>query len=69
MVLWALENTLGCELFLPKIPSYRITDVAEAIGPSCAKLINGIRSGEKIHEEMITGGVHSDLRAAGESTR
>jgi len=39
---------------VPKIPSYRITDVAEAIGPSCKKRIVGIRPGEKIHEEMIT---------------
>lgn len=54
MVLWALENALGGELFVPKIPSYRITDVAEAIGPSCEKPVAGIRPGEKIHEEMIT---------------
>jgi len=54
MVLWVLENSIGGELFVPKIPSYRITDVAEAIGPSCAKPITGIRPGEKIHEEMIT---------------
>jgi UDP-N-acetylglucosamine 4,6-dehydratase len=54
MVLWALENALGGELFVPKIPSYRITDVAEAIGPGCEKPITGIRPGEKIHEEMIT---------------
>lgn len=54
MVLWALNNTLGGELLVPKIPSYRITDVAEAIGPSCEKPIIGIRPGEKIHEEMIT---------------
>ena len=54
MVLWALESALGGELFVPKIPSYRITDVAEAIGPTCEKPITGIRPGEKIHEEMIT---------------
>ena len=54
MVLWALENSLGGEVFVPKIPSYRITDVAEAIGPSCEKPVTGIRPGEKIHEEMIT---------------
>jgi UDP-N-acetylglucosamine 4,6-dehydratase/5-epimerase len=54
MVSWALERALGGELFVPKIPSYRITDVAEAIGPSCEKPITGIRPGEKIHEEMIT---------------
>ncbi len=54
MVLWALEHALGGELFVPKIPSYRIIDVAEAIGPSCEKPVVGIRPGEKIHEEMIT---------------
>ena len=54
MVLWSLENALGGELFVPKIPSYRIMDVAEAIGPGCDKPIVGIRPGEKIHEEMIT---------------
>ena len=54
MVLWSLEHALGGEVFVPKIPSYRITDVAEAIGPSCEKPLVGIRPGEKIHEEMIT---------------
>ncbi|MBD2548372.1 UDP-N-acetylglucosamine 4,6-dehydratase (inverting) [Microcystis elabens FACHB-917] len=54
IVLWTLQHGLGGELFVPKIPSYRITDVAEAIGPSCTKPITGIRPGEKIHEEMIT---------------
>ena len=54
MALWALEHTLGGELLVPKIPSYRIMDVAEAIGPRCEKRVLGIRPGEKIHEEMIT---------------
>lgn len=54
MVMHALEHAWGGELFVPKIPSYRITDVAEAIGPECEKPIVGIRPGEKIHEEMIT---------------
>src|SRR5688572_18150036 len=54
MVLHALENAWGGEIFVPKIPSYRITDVAEAIGPECEKPVLGIRPGEKIHEEMIT---------------
>lgn len=54
MVFWSLKNALGGEVFVPKIPSYRITDLAEAIGPSCDKPIVGIRPGEKIHEEMIT---------------
>ncbi len=54
MVLHALEHAWGGEIFVPKIPSYRITDVAEAIGPGCKKVIVGLRPGEKIHEEMIT---------------
>lgn len=54
MVNWVLKNAIGGELFVPKIPSYRITDLANAIGPNCKKEYVGIRSGEKIHEEMIT---------------
>ena len=54
MVLWALQNALGGEIFVPKIPSYCIADLAEAIGPNCRKLTVGIRPGEKLHEEMIT---------------
>lgn len=54
MVMHALEHAWGGELFVPKIPSYRIMDVAEAIGPECEKPIIGIRPGEKVHEEMIT---------------
>ncbi|MEO1731346.1 MAG: UDP-N-acetylglucosamine 4,6-dehydratase (inverting) [Pseudomonadota bacterium] len=54
MVLWALENSHGGEIFVPKIPSYRITDLAEAIAPECEHKVVGIRPGEKIHEEMIT---------------
>ena len=54
MVLHALDTAWGGELFVPKIPSYKITDVAEAIGPNCRQEIVGIRPGEKVHEEMIT---------------
>jgi UDP-N-acetylglucosamine 4,6-dehydratase len=54
MVLYGIENAWGGEVFVPKIPSYKITDVAEAICPKCEKKIVGIRPGEKIHEEMIT---------------
>ena len=54
MVLWSLEHSLGGEILVPKIPSYRIMDIADAIGPNCTKPIIGIRPGEKIHEEMIT---------------
>jgi UDP-N-acetylglucosamine 4,6-dehydratase len=54
MVLWAIENAWGGEILVPKIPSYRIVDVAEAVAPGCRQEIVGIRAGEKIHEEMIT---------------
>lgn len=54
MVMHALNHAWGGELFVPKIPSYRIMDVAEAIGPECEKKVIGLRPGEKIHEEMIT---------------
>jgi UDP-N-acetylglucosamine 4,6-dehydratase len=54
MVMHALEHAWGGEIFVPKIPSYKIIDVAEAIGPECEKPVVGIRPGEKIHEEMIT---------------
>jgi FlaA1/EpsC-like NDP-sugar epimerase len=54
MVLWAVQNARGGEILVPKIPSYRITDLAEAIGPGCTHLVVGVRAGEKIHEELIT---------------
>lgn len=54
LVLYALENMYGGEIFVPKIPSYRILDIAEAIAPDCRIEIIGIRPGEKLHEEMIT---------------
>ena len=54
MVLHALEHAWGGEIFVPKIPSYKIVDVAEAIGPECKHDIIGVRPGEKIHEVMIT---------------
>lgn len=54
MVMNALENAWGGELYVPKIPSYKILEVAKAIGPECDVNIIGIRPGEKVHEEMIT---------------
>ncbi len=54
MVFHALANAWGGEIFVPKIPSYKITDVAKAIAPSIEHKVIGIRPGEKIHEEMIT---------------
>ena len=54
MVMHAIEHSWGGEIFIPKIPSYKITDVAFAVAPDCKQEIIGIRPGEKIHEEMIT---------------
>lgn len=54
MVLWSIENASGGEVLVPKIPSYRIGDVATAIAPDADQSVIGIRPGEKIHEEMIT---------------
>jgi UDP-N-acetylglucosamine 4,6-dehydratase len=54
MVMHAIEHAWGGEIFIPKIPSYRITDIAAAIAPECKYEVIGIRPGEKIHEEMIT---------------
>lgn len=54
MVFNAIDQAWGGEIFVPKIPSYRITDVATAIAPDCRQEEVGIRPGEKLHEEMIT---------------
>ena len=54
MVIFAIENHLGGEIFVPKIPSYKILDVAAAIAPKAEIKVVGIRPGEKLHEEMIT---------------
>ncbi len=54
MVLSSLGIMMGGELFVPKIPSVRITDLAEAMFPGCEKPLVGIRPGEKLHEVMVT---------------
>lgn len=54
MVLHALDQAWGGEIFVPKIPSYKLTEVAKAVAPNLEHRIVGIRPGEKIHEEMIT---------------
>ena len=54
MVFNAIDQAWGGEIFVPKIPSYKITDVATAIAPNCKQEVVGIRPGEKLHEEMIT---------------
>ncbi len=54
MVLYVLINSWGGEIYVPKIPSYRITDLAKAIDKDCNQKVVGVRAGEKIHEEMIS---------------
>jgi UDP-N-acetylglucosamine 4,6-dehydratase len=54
LVLYALEHAFGGEVFVPKIPSYNILDLAKAIAPKCKTKVIGIRPGEKLHEEMIS---------------
>lgn len=54
LVFMAIEKSWGGELYVPKIPSYRITDVAKAVAPDSRVDVVGIRPGEKLHEEMIT---------------
>ena len=54
LVLWALEHSIGGEILVPKIPSFRILDLAEAVAPLARQEIVGVRPGEKVHEEMIT---------------
>ena len=54
VVMWSLKNLIGGELLIPKLPSYKIMDLAKAISPKCKTPIIGIRPGEKIHEEMIS---------------
>jgi UDP-N-acetylglucosamine 4,6-dehydratase/5-epimerase len=54
LVTYAINNSLGKETFVPKIPSINIIDLAKAIAPNCKIKVVGIRPGEKLHEEMIT---------------
>ena len=54
LVLHALENMEGGEIFIPKIPSMRVIDLAEAIAPGVPRDVIGIRPGEKLHELLIT---------------
>ncbi|MCU0416108.1 MAG: polysaccharide biosynthesis protein [Cytophagaceae bacterium] len=53
LVLYAFENALGGEIFIPKLPSYKVIDLAKSVAPSASFLVTGVRPGEKIHEELI----------------
>jgi FlaA1/EpsC-like NDP-sugar epimerase len=54
MILWSLENTIGGEIIIPKIKSFKIIDLAQALDPKLKIEIIGVRPGEKIHEELIS---------------
>ena len=54
LVIWSLRNNLGGEIFVPKIPSYKILDLAKSINDKFRYKIIGTRPGEKIHEELIS---------------
>ena len=54
MVLWSMKNTIGGEIIIPKLKSYKIVDLAKIIGPDCKTIFTGIRPGEKIHETLIS---------------
>ena len=54
LVIRAAETMLGGEVYIPKIPSMNIMDLAKAIAPECDIAYTGIRSGEKLHEQLIS---------------
>jgi FlaA1/EpsC-like NDP-sugar epimerase len=54
MVNWVVVNSIGGEIFVPKIPSFYVKDLAKAVCNKCKIKITGIRPGEKLHEEMIS---------------
>ena len=54
LVLFALDNMVGGEVFIPKIPSMRVVDLADAMAPSLPREVIGIRPGEKLHELLLT---------------
>lgn len=54
LVTWSLENSLGGEIFIPKLKSFKITDLAKSVNEKYKFNVTGIRPGEKLHEELIT---------------
>ena len=54
MVIWCLQNNLGGEIFVPKLQSFKVTDLARSVNPKLKFKIIGIRPGEKLHEELIS---------------
>ena len=54
MIIWAINNLKGGEIFVPKLPSYRLSDLIKAFGEKHKVKVVGIRNGEKLHETLIT---------------
>ena len=54
LVVYALDHMTGGEVFIPKIPSMRVTDLADAVAPGVPRDVVGIRPGEKLHEILLT---------------
>jgi UDP-N-acetylglucosamine 4,6-dehydratase len=66
LVLYALSHMTGGEVFIPKIPSMRVVDLAEAMAPGVPRVITGIRPGEKLHEVLVTADESRHTIDAGE---
>jgi UDP-N-acetylglucosamine 4,6-dehydratase len=66
LVLFALEHMVGGEVFIPKIPSMHVTDLADAMAPDLPREVVGIRAGEKLHEVLITADESRHTIDAGE---
>ncbi|MGH9152657.1 MAG: UDP-N-acetylglucosamine 4,6-dehydratase (inverting) [Acidimicrobiales bacterium] len=66
LVLYGLEHMVGGEIFVPKIPSMRVVDLAEAMAPAAPRQVIGIRPGEKLHELLITSDESRHTIDAGE---
>ena len=66
LVLYALDHMTGGEIFIPKIPSMRVVDLAEAMAPDLPRELIGIRPGEKLHEVLVTADESRHTIDAGE---
>jgi UDP-N-acetylglucosamine 4,6-dehydratase len=66
LVLYALDHMVGGEVFIPKIPSMKVVDLAEAIAPGLPRDVVGIRAGEKLHESLLTSDESRHAIDAGE---
>lgn len=66
LVLRAATEMDGGEVFIPRVPSVRITDIAEAVAPGCKVVVTGIRPGEKLHEVLVSSDEARHARERGD---